>query len=79
MTLATSDEILTQESTNLDDGLKAPSPPQNGTVRTRRGITQFIPPLRGDSGGCAFLFFCLFFFTKFGIYRIEKGRIIEST
>ena len=39
-----------------DDGLKAPSPPYNGTP-PRRGIVKLIPPLRGDSGGCAFFSF----------------------
>jgi hypothetical protein len=63
MTPAASDEILTALNTEgertrggekgereraQDDELKAPSPPQSGTGRTRRGIVKFIPPLRRD-------------------------------
>ena len=49
---------------------KSTLPPLSGTP-PRRGIVEFIPPLRGDSGGCAFIFFCLFFFNNFGIFRID--------
>jgi len=37
----------------------------------RRGIVEYIPPLRGDSGGCAFLFFVSSLFTYSFISRIE--------
>jgi len=42
-------------------------PDANGTPSRREFI--FIPPLRGDSGGCAF--FVYPFFTNIGIFRIE--------
>jgi len=36
----------------------------NGTP-PRRGIVEFIPPLRGDLRGVCLVFFCLFFFHQY--------------
>jgi len=38
----------------------------------QRGIDESIPPLRGDSGGCAFLSFFDPFFTHSFIFRIDR-------
>jgi len=47
-------------------------PPRRGSgTPPRRGIVDFIPPLRGDSGGCVFLFFVSSLFTYSFISRIE--------
>jgi hypothetical protein len=38
----------------------------------RRGIVEFIPPLRGGTkGGVPFSFFVYSFFTNIGVFRIE--------
>ena len=57
-----------QETKPQDDRLKAPSPSE---WRPRRGIVEFVPPLRGDSGGCAFRFLMNSFFTYSVIFKID--------
>jgi len=67
-------EILTpsKSEASQDDELKAPSPPRKRHPSKEGGIVEFIPPLRGDSGGCAFFFFVSSLFTYFGIFRTEE-------
>jgi len=43
----------------------------------RRGIVEFIPPLRGDSGECTFLFFC--FITFYLLIYFQYRYIIGET
>jgi hypothetical protein len=50
--------------------IKHPPRRENGTP-PRRGIIEFIPPLRGDLGGCAFLFFACSLFNNSFIFRIS--------
>jgi hypothetical protein len=52
--------------------MKSTLPAVNGTP-PRRGIVQYIPPLRGDLRGVYIsLFFVYSFFTNIGIFRIEQ-------
>jgi len=46
-------------------------PRQKAAPLHGRGIVEFIPPLRGDSGGCAFHFFVSSLFTYSFIFRID--------
>jgi len=54
--------------------MKSTLPAVNGTP-PRRGIVEYIPPLRGDSGGCALSFFVYSFFTNIGIFRIVHRNL----
>jgi hypothetical protein len=61
--------------------MKSTLPAVNGTP-PRRGIVEFIPPLRGDlRGGVPFSFFVYSFFTNIGIFRrdIDTKRWYQMT
>ena len=68
---------LTKRGLRMTDE-KHPPRRESGTP-PRRGIVDFIPPLRGDSGGCAFLFFVSSLFTYSFIFRIDLNGYYDSS